>query len=107
MEKAKIDQALEECRAAGVCNLVALRGDPPRGAEKWEATEGGFSCALDLCKYIRAQTGDYFSIAVAGYPEGHPDAMEVVEGGLSACTESEKRRARVDGAGVVTVCRDA
>jgi len=107
MEKAKVDQALAECKAAGVCNLVALRGDPPRGAEKWEATEGGFNCALDLCKYIRSQTGDYFSIAVAGYPEGHPDAMEVVEGGLDACTEREKRRARVDEAGVVTVCRDA
>jgi glycine hydroxymethyltransferase len=107
MEQAKVDQALEESKKAGVCNLVALRGDPPRGSEKWAAVEGGFNCALDLVRYIRKQTGDYFSIAVAGYPEGHPDAMEVVEGGLAACSEAEKRRARVDAAGVVTVCRDA
>jgi len=61
--------------------------------------------------YIRKETGDYFSIAVAGYPEGHPDAMEVVEGGVSALTPAEARRARVsmgeDGKEVVTVCRDA
>ena len=34
----------------GVRNIVALRGDPPRGQEKWTATEGGFSSALDLVK---------------------------------------------------------
>jgi len=111
MEKEKVDIALSSSKKAGICNLVALRGDPPRGEDKWAATEGGFSCALDLVKYIRKETGDYFSIAVAGYPEGHPDAMEVVEGGLAALTEAEKRRARVavgeDGKEVVTVCRDA
>jgi glycine hydroxymethyltransferase len=61
--------------------------------------------------YVRANHGDYFSIAVAGYPEGHPDAIEEVEGGLAALTESEKKRARVakneSGVEVVTVCRDA
>eukprot|EP00928_Gymnodinium_smaydae_P077328 TRINITY_DN6060_c0_g2_i2.p1 TRINITY_DN6060_c0_g2~~TRINITY_DN6060_c0_g2_i2.p1 ORF type:complete len:741 (-),score=168.93 TRINITY_DN6060_c0_g2_i2:824-3022(-) len=111
MEKEKVDIALEESKKNGICNLVALRGDPPRGQDKWEAVEGGFNCALDLVKYIRKQHGDYFSIALAGYPEGHPDAMEVVEGGVAALSASEKRRARVavgeDGKTVVTVCRDA
>lgn len=37
--------------------------------------EGGFACALDLVKYIRKEHGDYFGIAVAGYPEAHPDAI--------------------------------
>ena len=32
----------------GIRNIVALRGDPPAGTETWEATEGGFACALDL-----------------------------------------------------------
>eukprot|EP00403_Amphidinium_massartii_P016951 CAMPEP_0178411146 /NCGR_PEP_ID=MMETSP0689_2-20121128/21345_1 /TAXON_ID=160604 /ORGANISM="Amphidinium massartii, Strain CS-259" /LENGTH=816 /DNA_ID=CAMNT_0020032345 /DNA_START=84 /DNA_END=2534 /DNA_ORIENTATION=+ len=111
MEKEKVDVALEDCKTCGVCNLVALRGDPPRGAEKWEATEGGFTCALDLTKYIREKHGDWFCIAIAGYPEGHPDAIETVEGGLAALTESEKKRARIatdeNGKEVVTVCRDA
>jgi glycine hydroxymethyltransferase len=111
MEKSKVDIALADSKKAGVCNLVALRGDPPRGQEKWAAVEGGFNCALDLVKYIRKETGDYFSISVAGYPEGHPDAMEDVEGGMAALTDAEKRRASVtvgpDGKEVVNVCRDA
>lgn len=103
--------ALKDCRQLGVRNIVALRGDPPRGQEKWTATEGGFSSALDLVKFIRKNHGDYFSISVAGYPEGHPDNIEVVEGGVEALTAGEKRRARVvkdeQGKFVVSVCRDA
>ncbi len=45
--------------------------DPPKGAETWEACDDGFGYAIDLVKYIRATHGDYFGIAVAGYPEGH------------------------------------
>ena len=37
----------------GIQNILALRGDPPKGQENFEAVEGGFSCALDLVKYIR------------------------------------------------------
>lgn len=103
--------ALDDCKKVGVRNIVALRGDPPRGQDKWEATEGGFNCALDLVKYIRDKHGDYFSVSVAGYPEGHPDAIEEVEGGLAALTPAEARRARVvtdeTGKQVVTVCREA
>jgi len=110
MEKEKVDTALADSKKYGICNLVALRGDAPRGQEEWTATEGGFNCALDLVKYIRKETGDYFCVAIAGYPEGHPDAIDVVEGGVAALTESEKKRARVvtgeDGKEVVTVCRD-
>mmetsp|Transcript_2761 Transcript_2761/g.3926 ORF Transcript_2761/g.3926 Transcript_2761/m.3926 type:complete len:818 (-) Transcript_2761:254-2707(-) len=104
-------EALDACKAVGVRNIVALRGDPPRGQEKWTATEGGFTCALDLVKYMREKYGDYFSISVAGYPEGHPDNIEVVEGGVAALTATEARRARIEkdesGKEVVTVCRDA
>merc|ERR1740123_907958 len=77
----------------------------------WEATEGGFNCALDLVKFIRQKHDDYFSISVAGYPEGHPDNIETEEGGLASLTPAEKRRARVvkdeNGKEVVTVCREA
>jgi len=105
-------EALDACRKVGVRNIVALRGDPPRGLEKWEATDGGFNSALDLVKYIRAKHGDYFSVSVAGYPEGHPDNIEVVEGGMDALTPAEKRRARTfkdeaTGKDAVSVCREA
>jgi len=103
--------ALKACKEVGVRNIVALRGDPPRGQEKWVATEGGFNSALDLVKFMRKNHGDYFCISVACYPEGHPDNIEVVEGGLAALSDAEKRRARVvkgaDGKEVVSVCRDA
>jgi len=103
-------EALDACKAAGVRNIVALRGDPPRGQEKWTATEGGFNCALDLCKYMTKNYGDYFCASVAGYPEGHPDNIDVVEGGREALTPTEARRARIvkdeNGKEVVTVCRD-
>jgi methylenetetrahydrofolate reductase (NADPH) len=103
-------EALAECKKEGIRNIVALRGDPPRGQEKWEATEGGFCCALDLVKHMKTNFGDYFNISVACYPEGHPDNIEVVES-LDILSDAEKRRARVakdaEGKEVITVCRDA
>ena len=103
--KADVVEALRKCRDAGVENIVALRGDPPVGQEKWEATEGGFECALDLVKFIRQEHGSYFCLSVAGYPEGHPDAIVQVD--PATLTESEKTRCRVDDATKQCfVCRD-
>lgn len=72
----KIDEALETIKKAGLQNVLALRGDPPHGQEKFAAIEGGFSCALDLVKHIKKKYDDYFCITVAGYPEAHPDKIE-------------------------------
>jgi methylenetetrahydrofolate reductase (NADPH) len=83
--------ALESAKAAGIRNIVALRGDPPAGKERWEATEGGFSSALDLVKYIRATHGDFFCLSVAGYPEGHPNRIKKVAD-VEALSESERSR---------------
>ncbi|KAL6066042.1 Methylenetetrahydrofolate reductase [Balamuthia mandrillaris] len=73
MPRESIDEALREAKAAGIQNILALRGDPPRG-EEWKKIEGGFGHAVDLVRYIRQQYGDYFGICVAGYPETHIDA---------------------------------
>jgi methylenetetrahydrofolate reductase (NADPH) len=75
MPASKIDEALAKCKAAGITNILALRGDPPKGEDAFTTVEGGFACALDLVKHIKAQHGDAFGIAVAGYPEAHPDAI--------------------------------
>jgi len=115
MESSKVDQALADCKKCGVCNLVALRGDPPRGTDKWEASEGGFKCAEDLCAYITKHHGNWFSIAVAGYPEGHPDNIKTIEGdvdtALASLSEAEKKRYAIStdetGKKIVTVCKDA
>ncbi|KAL8734758.1 MAG: hypothetical protein Q9181_003079 [Wetmoreana brouardii] len=76
MEKEKVDNALKEAYKAGCTNILALRGDPPRDNEKWQAIEGGFRYALDLIKYIKANYGDHFDIGVAGYPEGCDDEQD-------------------------------
>ncbi|KAI3662610.1 hypothetical protein MP638_000720 [Amoeboaphelidium occidentale] len=73
MPKEKIDLALKEAKDAGIQNILALRGDPPRGQTEWVQCDSGFSNAVDLVKYIRAEYGDYFCVSVAGYPEGHLD----------------------------------
>lgn len=93
MPEEKIHQALEGAKKHGIENIVALRGDPPKGAETWTATAGGFTCALDLIKYIRATYGDDFNISTAGYPEGHPNVIKKVEpGAAAALSEAEKKR---------------
>lgn len=105
------DEALAKCRAVGVRNICALRGDPPRGSDKWEATEGGFQCALDLVKRIRQVHGNYFTVSVACYPEGHPDNIKEIPEGFNSLSETEKKRCRrvtgEDGKEKVFVCRDA
>jgi methylenetetrahydrofolate reductase (NADPH) len=70
-----IDAALERVKGAGIENILALRGDPPKGQETFTAIEGGFACALDLVRHIRKTHGDHFGIAVAGYPEAHPEVI--------------------------------
>merc|ERR1719174_3017612 len=67
-------KVLQRCKEKGLCNILALRGDPPANASEWTATEGGFSHAVDLVRFIRKEFGDYFCIGVAAYPEGHIDA---------------------------------
>lgn len=42
-----------QVKSYGIQNILALRGDPPKGQETFQVVEGGFSCALDLVKYIR------------------------------------------------------
>mmetsp|Transcript_8578 Transcript_8578/g.8533 ORF Transcript_8578/g.8533 Transcript_8578/m.8533 type:complete len:515 (+) Transcript_8578:232-1776(+) len=70
----QIDGAIEEAKEKGIKNILALRGDPPRGQEAWRPPEGGLHYAKDLVRHIKEKYGDYFGIAVAGYPEGHVDA---------------------------------
>jgi methylenetetrahydrofolate reductase (NADPH) len=59
---------LEKIRALGCKNILALRGDAPGGGE-FQTAPGGFEFAAQLVRFIR-ETGD-FSIAIAGFPEGH------------------------------------
>ena len=67
-----IARILDMFKAENIENILALRGDPPAGAEKFVRPAGGFGHANELVAFIR-QT-DHFSIGVAGYPEVHLEA---------------------------------
>lgn len=65
-----IQETLETYKAQGIRHIVALRGDLPSGM----ADPGAFRYANELVAFIRQQTGDWFQIEVAAYPEIHPQA---------------------------------
>jgi methylenetetrahydrofolate reductase (NADPH) len=69
---------LGEAQARGIENIVALRGDPPKGETAFQAVEGGLRFANELVSLIRREF-DGFGIAVAGYPETHQEAPSADE----------------------------
>ena len=71
--KDDIIETLERARALGIRNILALRGDPPSGADEFSRTEGGLEYSYQLIDLIKAFGG--FSIGTAGFPEGHVDCQ--------------------------------
>ncbi|MDV4143659.1 MULTISPECIES: methylenetetrahydrofolate reductase [NAD(P)H] [Shimia] len=59
---------------AGVSELVALRGDPPKGSDGFEVHPDGFANSVELIEAL-SQTGD-FTIRVGAYPDKHPEAAD-------------------------------
>lgn len=62
--------------AQGVRDIVALRGDAPRGTERFSAHPEGFASSVEMVEAL-ARTGK-FNIRVGAYPEGHPDAADLL-----------------------------
>jgi len=73
----EIGDVLDRLEEAGVDNIMALRGDPPQGQEKFTQTVGGFAYANDLIAFIRSRLGPNVSIGAACYPEGHVDCRDL------------------------------
>lgn len=65
---------LDQLADADVRNVLALRGDPPKGETSFQVTAGGFAHATDLVHFIRSR-GD-FCVGAACYPEVHPEATD-------------------------------
>ena len=70
--KSEVRAVLEKLKANGIENIIALAGDPPQGVMDWRAHPEGFHYAVELVQ--EAAGHDWFSIAVAGFPEVHPRA---------------------------------
>jgi methylenetetrahydrofolate reductase (NADPH) len=99
----EIEQILDRYARAGVGNLLALRGDPPRGGALHDHSKDDFPHAIDLVKAIDAfnHSGTHadpggFGIGVAGFPEGHPATP-------NRLVEMDHLKAKVD-AGADYIC---
>jgi methylenetetrahydrofolate reductase (NADPH) len=86
---------LADARQRDIENIVALRGDPPKGDESFRPTAGGLRYANELVALIRAEFSS-FGIAVAGYPETHQEAP-------SAEVDLENLKRKVDAGGDVVI----
>ena len=72
--KAETRENLRRIKAAGVYNLLALRGDPPRDQPDFKPHPDGFTSSVELIE--EARKDPWFSIAVTGFPEVHPEAKD-------------------------------
>lgn len=69
--KNDIAAIVEDIKSRGIRNILALRGDPPHDQPDWQPTDDNFKYSSELAAFIREKYGDYFGVAVAGFPEGH------------------------------------
>lgn len=99
----EVDAILTRYAEAGVSNILALRGDPPRDWPNYDWSDCAFRYAEDLVRFIKAfnDSGRHpdprgFGIGVAGFPEGHPTTPNRLE-------ELEHLKAKVD-AGADYIC---
>lgn len=69
--KIQIHQILDYLQQFGITNIIALRGDPPKGQMQFEHHSEGYQHAIDLVRVAKKRK---FSVAVAGFPEMHPDS---------------------------------
>ena len=66
----ELKEKIKEIRDKDICNILALRGDPPAGDDIWQPALDGCEYCYQLIEMIREHK-DFFSIGVAGFPEGH------------------------------------
>jgi methylenetetrahydrofolate reductase (NADPH) len=94
-ECGEIDALARSWWAAGIRHLVALRGDPPAGAGRFQPHPGGYQGGAHLVEGLKAIAD--FDIAVAAYPEKHPDSPTV-----EADLDNLKRKIDAGGSTAIT-----
>ena len=72
----RLEEILDQIEEAGVENVLALRGDPPRGETQWEPHPGGLNYSVELIGLIRERSD--LCVGAACFPEIHPDAPDRV-----------------------------
>jgi len=95
MPRESLRAALDRVKAEGIQNILALRGDPPKGETAFTPVADGLRYASELVALIRSEFPE-FGILVAGYPETHQEAV-------SADTDLENLKRKCDAGGDVVV----
>lgn len=95
-QRDEIDAILRRYADAGIENILALGGDPPRDLPDHDRSTDAFRYAADLVRFIRANGGGSFGVGVAGFPEGHPGTPNRLD-------EMDHFKAKVD-AGADYIC---
>jgi methylenetetrahydrofolate reductase (NADPH) len=91
----ELNDVADQLHAGGYRNIMALRGDPPKGQTEFVASQDGLRYASDLVGLLKARHAD-FCLGVGGYPEKHPEAP-------SAETDLANLKRKVDaGAAFIT-----
>jgi methylenetetrahydrofolate reductase (NADPH) len=76
----EIAALLDELSEAGIQNVLALRGDPPRGQTAFEPHPDGFRFASELVAFVRSQPARWrFCVGAAAYPEGHVETRDLAQ----------------------------
>ncbi len=91
----EIKSQLEKYSAAGIRNVLALRGDPPKGNSSFTPAPDGFRYAAEMVAFIKKHF-PHFGVGVAGFPEGHPETPNRLQ-------EMDYLKAKVD-AGADCIC---
>jgi methylenetetrahydrofolate reductase (NADPH) len=73
----RLTEILGELKAVGIENVLALRGDPPRGQTEWKPHPGGLHYSVELIELIGRDFD--FCVGAACFPEVHPDAPNLQE----------------------------
>ena len=74
--RGEIQETLQRLHDSGIRNVLALRGDPPKGETEFQVTEGGFRYATELVAFIR-ELDLGFCVGAACYPEGHVESEDL------------------------------
>ena len=91
----EIESQLERYTAAGIGNVLAVRGDPPKGSASFSFPSNGFHHTVEMVSFIKKHF-PHFGICVAGFPEGHPETPNRLQ-------EMDYLKAKVD-AGADCIC---
>jgi methylenetetrahydrofolate reductase (NADPH) len=78
MSRAELAHSIDAIVAQGFTNIMALRGDPPRGEKFFKPEPDGFRYAAELIAFLRDRHPQ-LCIGTAGYPEKHPEAYNKIE----------------------------